>query len=156
LNQNHRIIEWFGLEGTFKGHLVQPQCSEQEHLQIDQVAQLVKTWTKRCWCFWQAFKHGDHCAWSLLQIKISPSTCAMYCTYLGVISKSFCLLSHICSTTHCSPASVKHMLKFEHVLKSNLLLRICRSTCCYTNVFCWTDMMNSLTAMSQNICSQEN
>ncbi|KAK4823100.1 hypothetical protein QYF61_025838 [Mycteria americana] len=33
------IIEWFGLEGTFKGHLVQPRCNEQGHLQLDQVAQ---------------------------------------------------------------------------------------------------------------------
>ena len=36
---NHRITEWFGLEGTFKGHLVQPLCNEQGHLQLDQVAQ---------------------------------------------------------------------------------------------------------------------
>jgi len=28
----HRIIEWFGLEGTFRGHLVQHPCSEQGHL----------------------------------------------------------------------------------------------------------------------------
>ena len=35
---NHTIIECFGLEGTFRGHLVQP-CSEQGHLQLAQVAQ---------------------------------------------------------------------------------------------------------------------
>ncbi|KAK4823976.1 hypothetical protein QYF61_008595 [Mycteria americana] len=34
-----RIVERFGLEGTFKGHLVQPRCNEQGHLQLDQVAQ---------------------------------------------------------------------------------------------------------------------
>jgi len=34
-----RIIECFGLEGTFKGHLIQPLCNEQGHLQLDQVAQ---------------------------------------------------------------------------------------------------------------------
>lgn len=33
----HRNKDWFGLEGTFKGHLVQPPCTEQ-HLQLDQVA----------------------------------------------------------------------------------------------------------------------
>jgi len=38
---SHRIIECFGLEGTFRGHLVQRPCSEQGHLQLDQVAQSV-------------------------------------------------------------------------------------------------------------------
>jgi len=36
---DHRTIEWFGLEGTFKAHLVQLPCHEQGHLQPDQVAQ---------------------------------------------------------------------------------------------------------------------
>ena len=36
---DHRIIEYFGLEGTFRGHLAQPSCSKQGHLQLDQVAQ---------------------------------------------------------------------------------------------------------------------
>jgi len=35
----HRIMDCFGLEGTFRGHLVPPFCSEQGHLQLDQVAQ---------------------------------------------------------------------------------------------------------------------
>jgi len=39
LQQVHRITEWFGLEGTFKGHPVRPPCSEQGHLQPDQAAQ---------------------------------------------------------------------------------------------------------------------
>lgn len=33
------IIESFELEETLKGHLVQALCSEQGHLQLDQVAQ---------------------------------------------------------------------------------------------------------------------
>jgi len=36
---DHRVTECFGLEGTFRGHLPQPSCSEQGHLQPDQVAQ---------------------------------------------------------------------------------------------------------------------
>ena len=36
---NYRITEWFGLEGTFRSHLVKPPCSEQGLLQLDQVAQ---------------------------------------------------------------------------------------------------------------------
>ena len=34
-----RIIECFGWEGTFRGHLAQPPCNEKGHLQLDQVAQ---------------------------------------------------------------------------------------------------------------------
>jgi len=33
------ILEYFGLEGAFRGHLAQPPCREQGHLQLDQVAQ---------------------------------------------------------------------------------------------------------------------
>ena len=36
---NHRIVEWFGLEGTFKSLLVHPPCSKQGHLPLDQVDQ---------------------------------------------------------------------------------------------------------------------
>ena len=36
---NHRIIECFGLARIFRGHPAQPPCSEQGHLQLDQVAQ---------------------------------------------------------------------------------------------------------------------
>jgi len=32
-------VKCFGLEGTFRGHLAQHPCSEQGHLQLDQVAQ---------------------------------------------------------------------------------------------------------------------
>ena len=35
----HRIIELIELEGTFKGHLVQPLCNDQGHIQLDQIAQ---------------------------------------------------------------------------------------------------------------------
>jgi len=35
----HRITEWFGLEGTLRGHPAQPPCREQGYLQLDQVAQ---------------------------------------------------------------------------------------------------------------------
>ena len=41
---NHTIRECFRLEGTFRGHLAQLPCSEQGHLQLNQVAQsLVQT-----------------------------------------------------------------------------------------------------------------
>ena len=37
--QSHRILECFRLEGTFRGHLAQPPCSEQGYIQPDPVAQ---------------------------------------------------------------------------------------------------------------------
>jgi len=39
ISQNHRIIEWFGLEGTLKIIWFQPSCHEQGHLPLAQVAQ---------------------------------------------------------------------------------------------------------------------
>jgi len=35
--QYHRITEWFGLEETFKDHLVQPPCHGQARLSWDVV-----------------------------------------------------------------------------------------------------------------------
>jgi len=37
--RNHRIIDWFELEGTFKIIWFQPPCHEQGHLPLDEVAQ---------------------------------------------------------------------------------------------------------------------
>lgn len=34
---DHSITEWFGLIGTFKGHLSQPSRNEHGHLQLDRV-----------------------------------------------------------------------------------------------------------------------
>lgn len=34
---------YFGLEGTFKGHLVQTPCSQEGHLYLDQVAYSPRT-----------------------------------------------------------------------------------------------------------------
>lgn len=39
ISEFHRILEWFGFEGTSKEHLVQPCWNEQEYLQLDHVAQ---------------------------------------------------------------------------------------------------------------------
>ena len=37
--ESQRIIECFASEGTFRGHLAQPPCHKQGHLQLDQVSQ---------------------------------------------------------------------------------------------------------------------
>lgn len=36
--RHNRIIEYTGLEESFKGHLIQSPCSKKEHLQLDQNA----------------------------------------------------------------------------------------------------------------------
>jgi len=37
--QNHRVIEWYGLEGTLKIIWFKPPCHGQGHLPLDEVAQ---------------------------------------------------------------------------------------------------------------------
>jgi len=78
-----RIIEWFGLEETFKGHLVQPPCHEQGHLQPDQVAQSSLQPGLECFQGWglhylsgqpvQVFHHA-HCKKYPPCVEISTST----------------------------------------------------------------------------------
>jgi len=50
--EKYRIIECFGLEGTFRGHLAQLPCSEQGHLQLDQVAQSPVQLSFECFQGW--------------------------------------------------------------------------------------------------------
>ena len=52
----HRTIECFWLGGTFRGHVDQPPCSEQGHLQLDQVAQSLVQPGLECFQGW-----GLHC-----------------------------------------------------------------------------------------------
>jgi len=49
-------MESFGLEGTFKGHLLQLPHNEQGHLQVDQVAQSLVQSVLECLQGW-AFYH---------------------------------------------------------------------------------------------------
>ena len=50
-SQNQRIIECFGLEGTFRGHLAKPPCSEQGY-QLGQVAQSIVQPGLECFQGW--------------------------------------------------------------------------------------------------------
>jgi len=76
-SSNHRTIELFELEGTFKGHLLQLPCSQQGHLQLHQVLrvlsrltltitsnQLSRFWNCSCTYFhwWKDAKHHQ-CYW---------------------------------------------------------------------------------------------
>ena len=63
---NHRIIQCFGLTGTFRGHLVQSPCSEQGHLLLDQVAQSAVQPGLECFQGW-----GLHYLWAT-RSSVSP------------------------------------------------------------------------------------
>ena len=60
----------FELEGTFRGHLDQPRCSEPQHLQLDQVAQSSVQPDLKCFQGWGMYHlsgqpvpvfHQPHC-----------------------------------------------------------------------------------------------
>lgn len=38
-SENHRLIEWLGLKGTFESQLIQHPCNEQGRLQLDEAPQ---------------------------------------------------------------------------------------------------------------------
>jgi len=56
IESQNRIIECFGLEGSFRGHLSQPPCSEQGYLLLDQVTQSPVQPGLECFQGW-----GLHC-----------------------------------------------------------------------------------------------
>ena len=57
---NHRIVEWFGLEGTIKIIEFQPPCYRQRHLPLNQVAQSPTQLALEC------FQGGGICESSFL------------------------------------------------------------------------------------------
>lgn len=61
---SHRATESMGLEGTFKALLVQPSCSEQKPLQLDQAFQWPQIYVsqRRCCITHNQIQHNWHCA----------------------------------------------------------------------------------------------
>lgn len=57
----YEFIEFFWLEGTFKGHLVQLPCREQGHLQLDQVAQSSVQPDRECFQGWGTYSLQTAC-----------------------------------------------------------------------------------------------
>lgn len=57
----HRIVQWFGLGGTFSYPLVQTFCSEQGHLEQDQVAQGSIEPDLQCFQGWDNHHLSDQC-----------------------------------------------------------------------------------------------
>lgn len=57
----HRIVQWFGLGGTFNYHLVQLFCSEQGHLEQDQVAQSSIKPDLQCFQGWDNHCLSEQC-----------------------------------------------------------------------------------------------
>ena len=78
---NYRIIECFGLEGTFRGHLAQPPCNKQGHLQLDQVVQSPIQPGLECFQGWGTYHlsgqpipafHHPHCKKFLANVQSKP------------------------------------------------------------------------------------
>ena len=100
----HRSIEWFGLEGTIKGHLLQLPCHEQGHLPLDQVAQNPIQPDLECFLVTgSGTQTEDH--WPQLT-NHQPKPCRRT---LGCEGRSFASVAQLPSCTSCSS---------------------CRSSCC--------------------------
>ena len=74
---DHRIIECFELEGTFRGHLAQPPCSEQGYLQPEQVAQSPIQPDLECFQGWDLHYLSGHlfqCFITLIVKNVFPAS----------------------------------------------------------------------------------
>ena len=94
----HRIIEWLRLQDALKGHLDQPPCNEQGHLQLDQVAQSPVQPDLECFREWGIYHlsrqlapvfHHPHCK------KFLPynSSDIKFNTHSSLKSENFCFFS---------------------------------------------------------------
>jgi len=78
----YRFVEWFGLEGSFKGCLDQPSCNKQGHLQLGQVARSPVQPGLECFQGWG----NDH-----LSGKPGPGFCHSHCKKLIYIQSESAL-----------------------------------------------------------------
>jgi len=102
--QKLRLTEYLGSEGTFRHHPVQPPCSEQGHLQPDQVARSPIQPGLGCFQEWDIYHlsgqpvpvlHHPYCEDFFLKMQVqgaaeaasdSPvSTCLLPCLLLQVV-----------------------------------------------------------------------
>jgi len=78
-----RLVECFGLEGTFRGHLAQHPRSEQGHLPLDQVAQSAVQPDLECFQGWGI----DHLSGEPVPVFHHP-----HCKFLPYIQSKSALL----------------------------------------------------------------
>ena len=73
----HRMIELFGLERTFRGHLVQLPCNEQGHLQLHQVLRAPSSLTSSV--------SRDTASTTFLSVHMNTQTFTMVYVFCGCV-----------------------------------------------------------------------